>query len=623
MCGICGFVTAKNIEEENLIKMNNTMIHRGPNDSGVFLDVVNGMNIGLAHRRLSILDLSPMGHQPMFSDDSNIVIVFNGEIYNFKDLRLELENKGYKFKSNCDTEVIIYSYKEWGLNCFNKFNGMFALTILDKQKETIYLARDRMGKKPLYYYYDDGDFVFSSELKGILNYKYFKKEIDSESIYKYLIYQYIPTPRSIYKNVFKLYQGSYLEFDLKRHEIKQKEYWSILDIYCNSRFEKDLSEKEYLDQIEKLLKSSIEYRMISDVPLGAFLSGGIDSSLIVSIMKSISNSSVKTFSIGFTEEEYNEASYAKAIAEYIGTDHHEMYVSPKDVFNAIPLLTEYYDEPFADSSALPTLLVSNMAKQHVTVTLSGDAGDELFCGYTRYDFFNKTQKLYKLPYLIRKPLFELIGKVMNKELGVQRFTQKNLSSLYRETVNICSESLVRKMLIRNDYNSRFDLFDRTFEESYKSKNNSLESIMLVDIRTYILDDILTKLDRASMAVSLESRVPFLDYRLVEFSQKVPSDIKFKNSILKYPLKTLLGKYVPPKLFERPKKGFGIPIGQWLRNDLSYLITEYFKPNEIRQQGIFNDKSINNILREHMEGRKDYTPIIWSLLMFQMWFKKYI
>ena len=620
MCGICGFVTNKYIDKENLIEMNDTQTHRGPDDSGVYFENVKGLNIGLAHRRLSILDLSPLGHQPMLSFDQNIVIVFNGEIYNFREIKKELEALGYTFKSTSDTEVIIYAYKEWGISCINKFNGMFAIAIYDRFKETIYLVRDRLGKKPLYYYFNDSDFVFASELKPILKFKYFHKGIDEESLYQYLIYQYVPTPKSIFKNVYKLYPGSYLEY--KNNSFKIENYWDIVDVYCNSKYT-DMSEDECIDEIDRLLTSSVKYRMISDVSLGAFLSGGIDSSLVAAIMSKLNTSPVKTFSIGFSEKEYNEAPFAKEIARYLGTDHHEMYVTPKDVFDVIPRLVDYYDEPFADSSAIPTYLVSGLAKQHVTVSLSGDAGDELFCGYTRYEFLNKMRYICKIPSSIRSLSFNILGRLLQKERQAQKYMQKNILDLYRETISIYSSTWVNMLVNRNNYASDFELFSKTYNDSYRAKKNVMESIMLVDAKTYLLDDILTKVDRASMAVSLEARAPFLDYRLVEFSQKIPQSIKYQNNILKYLPKKLLGRYIPKELFERPKMGFGIPIGQWLRQDIKYLIDKYLSNERLKKEGFFDMAYVNKIILQHMDGKQDNTSILWALLMFEMWLEKYM
>jgi len=624
MCGICGFATNKYIDKENLIAMNDTLTHRGPNDSGIYLEKVKNLYIGLGQKRLSILDLSPAGHQPMFSSDQNIAVVFNGEIYNFIEIKKILEELGYKFQSTCDTEVIIYAYKEWGINCTKKFNGMFALAIYDRPKDVIYLARDRMGKKPLYFYFHDGDFVFSSELKPIMKFKYFIKELAEESLYQYLIYQYVPTPKSIFKDVYKLYPGSYLMYQNNNYKIEN--FWNIVDTYCKSKYIDLMSEEEYVDEIDTLLTSSIEYRMISDVPLGAFFSGGVDSSLVTAIMSKLSNSPINTFSIGFCEEDFNEAPYAREAAKYLGTNHHELYVSPKDIIDVIPRLVDYYDEPFADSSAIPSYLVSKLTRHHVTVSLTGDGGDELFCGYEKYGLFNKLLNFYKFPYFIRKPAFFILSKLLNKDRGVQKYVQKDkhdFLNLYREVISIYSKNLVNKLINKDSYAYDFDLFSKTFHDSYNAKGSITESIMLVDVKTYLLDDILTKVDRASMAVSLEARAPFLDYRVVEFSQLVPLRIRYKNNICKYPLKKLLERYMPKSLFERPKRGFSIPIKHWFRKDLTYLIDHYLNNKRICEEGFFDKDCVNKIIKRHIVQKQDNTGIIWALLMFEMWFEKYM
>ena len=621
MCGICGFLTSKNIDGSNLVEMNDTLRHRGPDDSGIFLAESGGTYTGLAHRRLSVQDLSVLGHQPMSSRDGSITVVFNGEIYNFIGIRKELENRGYRLKSNSDTEVIICSYEEWGIRCLEKFNGMFAIAIYDRKSDTVYLARDRLGKKPLYYYLNDGDFVFASEIKAILKYKYFIKDIDREALYQYLIYQYIPAPKSIFKNVCKLLPGSYLEY--ANNSFRVFRYWDIADICAKPDRRADMSEEEYIEGIDRLLTSSVGYRMISDVPLGAFLSGGIDSSLVVSIMSRMGIKPVKTFSIGFIEDEYNEAAYAKEISQYLGTEHYEAYVSSRDALDTVYSLACYYDEPFGDDSAIPTYLVSRLAKGEVTVALSGDAGDELFCGYGRYEYMSRIEQLFKIPQLLRRPALAVACSLMGKAYSRSILTQDTLLSSYRELVSICSRSLADRLLNSIGSGAEFDMFDDTFKRVRSAGRNSVESIMAVDINTYLCDCILTKLDRASMAVSLEARVPFLDYRLVEFSQQIPLNVKYKNGVLKYPLKKLLARYLPEKLFQRPKHGFGIPLDIWLRNDLKALLDQYMNEIRIKKEGFFQYRCLNGIIKDHMEYKSDNSLILWALLMFEMWFEKYM
>ncbi len=620
MCGICGFATYKQIESKDLESMNATLRHRGPDDEGTYLINKNSRNIGLAHKRLSILDLSELGHQPMLSRDGQIAIVFNGEIYNYLEIRAELKGLGCKFVSNCDTEVIIAAYKEWGIKCLDRFDGMFAIAIYDNSKDIIFLARDRLGKKPLYYYNDDGDFVFASEIKPILKFKYFKKDIELESVYKYFAYQYIPSPLSIFKNVYKLLPGSYLEYG--KDKIVIRKYWDIVDIYCNNSNKSDMNEEECLDMIENTLRRSVGYRMISDVPLGAFLSGGIDSSLVVLMMAQMSRMPVKTFSIGFNEMDFDEARYAAKIASYIGTEHNELYLDSREILPTIRSLPDFYDEPFADLSSVPTYLISTFAKQKVTVALSGDGGDELFCGYETYEFIKKRKSFFNIPWIARRLLFPYISQILGKE-SLQKYANRDIISLHRIVMGTSDPSLLTDLLYSRDYGFNEDRFTTTYKRAYPARKNVLESIMLVDINTYLSDCILTKVDRASMGVSLELRCPILDYKLVELSQSIPIDLKYKNGVLKYPLKKILSRYISQELFMRPKQGFDFPFAEWLKSDLKPLVDEYINADRIKKQGIFNPDTCKAAIDLHISGKQNNAFTIWELLMFQIWYEKYM
>jgi asparagine synthase (glutamine-hydrolysing) len=621
MCGICGFYHKKKLREKDLYNMNQTISYRGPDDEGYYLyNANNDYQIGLAQKRLSIIDLSPLGHQPMMSQDENIIIIFNGEVYNFLEIRNGLVADGFNFKSNTDTEVIIHAYEKWGINCVQYFNGMFAMALFDVKKNELYLIRDRVGVKPLYYYYNNGDLVFSSELKPIMKYPYFSKNINQDALNMYLHHQYITAPYTIFDNVYKLNPGTYLHY--KNGEIKEIEYWSMRNKYTNINTISTKNEKEYIKELECLLIDSVSLRMISDVPVGAFLSGGVDSSLIVALMQKISNRPVKTFTIGFKEEKYNEAKSSKKVAEYLGTEHHEVYFSVIKAKEFIESIPTYYDEPFADSSQLATMLVSKVAKQYVTVTLSGDGGDELFCGYSKYENIIRLQK------------YSGISRILNTLDGF--LTIKNMLLNYIDNRDIhkllnlnCPDNIINSdyltfkdrynNLLLSPYNTNIKYFD-----ILKATNNIQVKHMLLDMITYLPDDILTKVDRASMAVSLEARTPLLDYRIVEYALKLPHELKYKNRIKKYILKELLFKYIPKELIDKPKKGFGVPVDQWISEDFKGYSKNYFDFNFIRRQEIFNHEVINEIVSSFKSKKNPNTArLIWTLIVFQMWYEEYM
>lgn len=621
MCGICGYNSNKSLGKRVLKKMNDKMIHRGPDAEGYYINNIDDREIGLAHRRLSILDLSPLGNQPMISKDNNIVIVFNGEIYNFIELKEELQKKGYIFNSTSDTEVIINGYIEYGISIIEKLNGMFAIAIYDKKDNAMYLIRDHIGVKPLYYYINENNLVFASELKSIMEFPFFKKDIDLDSLHTYLYYGYITGQKSIFKNVFKLLPGHYLKY--KDGIVELKEYWSLEKKYLN-RKEKDKSLDEWKKIIREYLEKSIKERMISDVPLGAFLSGGIDSSLVVSIMQSLSKNPIKTFTIGFENKAYNEANYAKEIAEYLGTDHTEYYLKEEEVKGIVEDIPLYYDEPFADSSQIPTMMVSRLAREQVTVSLSGDGGDELFCGYSSYEHYLELSKYIKIFNIFQLIPFKdkIIKKISSKYTHLFNFNNKN------KIINAGYLNYIKKESLIKKYNKN-NIEERYLKLNYLSKNIQ-EKAMLRDLITYLPDDILTKVDRASMSCSLESRAPFIDdYKFIELSFDVPHILKYKNNEKKYILKELLYDYIPKKLIDRPKKGFSIPIEDMLRTDLKYLLENYLGEEFIKKQNIFDEKKIKKCLeffykKKNIEYQGIYiNKLIWHLLIFQMWYKKYI
>ena len=615
MCGICGYIGMKNIDSNVLWKMNNTMYHRGPNDGGIWQYQENDVEIGLAQRRLSILDLSELGHQPMFSKDKRFVIVYNGEIYNFLEIRKELERDGYSLLSNCDTEVILYAYAKWGNKCFVKFNGMFAIAIYDKQEQKLTLARDRVGKKPLYYYFHNGHFVFGSELKPIMKYPYFKKMVDKDVINHYLCNKYLVAPMCIFKDTYKMIPGTIVEY--QNGKINQITYWDVVEQYQKGSAEKISTMTECMKSIDDILHDSIASRLVADVPVGTFLSGGIDSTIVTAIAQKVTDTPVNTYSIGFYDEERNEAPYSAEITKYLGTNHHEYYVEEKDIFEMIDDLPKYFDEPFSDSSQLPTMLVSKYASQDITVALSGDGGDEVFCGYKMYDWTWVAQH------------FDLYGSLAYHFPGRKQFEKKLPPELRafidnrdknRKTqlyIDVMVEE-AEKLLGRNASNIKYVHEDRLDMKNWQERR------MLLDMQTYLPDEILAKTDRASMKYSLEVRCPLLDYRIIEKSFAIPHKYKYSHFDKKHILKELTYQYVPKELLDRPKKGFGIPLRKWLRTVLKDEIMKYADETILKRQDIFNPTAVKElILHQEKSDKIMYSSMLWSFYVFQKWYQMYI
>jgi len=653
MCGIAGLYTsssASTIRVSDVCRnMTDRLVHRGPDDVGFWQDS-NG-RIALGHRRLSILDLSSLGHQPMNSLSERYVTVFNGEIYNHLDIRKEIESNcninpsTYKWRGHSDTETILAAVECWGIEkALNKLNGMFAAALYDRHEQVLFLFRDRMGEKPLYYGWAGTSFVFASELKAIKAVPGFNSKISQEALALYTKYGYVPGPFSIYEGIFKLKQGTWLSINLNSiqpNELpNEMSYW---DLYSNAtkcdtspiRFGDDY----LLNQFETLLNSSVKQQMLSDVPLGAFFSGGIDSSLIVALMQSQSTNRIKTFTIGFSETGYNEAGYANEIANYLGTDHTELFVTHRDALDVIPQLPQIYDEPFSDNSQIPTYLLSKLTRQHVTVALSGDGADELFGGYNRYlatsrlDNFNKYT-----PLLLRNCLastimalpLEYFDKSITKLINQMpiRFHVPQLSEKVFKTCELLSarnlEDIYDKLITKWDNDSGLIkvVNSGTFStQKAKMPLKSLHSIcdmLLMDALTYLPDDILVKVDRAAMAVSLETRVPFLDYRVVDFAFQLPLQYKIRNGKGKWIVRELLKKYIPEKYFDRPKTGFGIPIGDWLRGPLRDWAETLLDKKRLDQEGYFNSSAVQEIWRAHLSEKRNHHAQLWTVLMFEAW-----
>lgn len=625
MCGICGFYSKRNISLEQLVEMNDTMYHRGPDDKGVEIYVGKKQySIGLAQRRLSIQDLSPLGHQPMHSADKRLSIAYNGEIYNFPELRKEL--KDYPFKSHCDTEVILAAYLKWGIQCVNRFNGMFAIALYDREDESLYLVRDRIGKKPLYYLEDGENLLFASELKPIMKYPGFEKKIRQEQLNRYLVHQYINAPDTIFENVYKLEPGAVYRFQFGKKE--KWKYWDVATVYGEKKNSFQGSFQDAKEELKKKLSDSIEMRMISDVPLGTFLSGGYDSSLMTAMAQSRSEKPIKTFSIGFEDKKYNEAIYAKEVAEYLGTEHTEMYITERDMFGMIEDMTEFYDEPFADSSQIPTMLVSKLAKEKVTVALSGDGGDEFFCGYNNYKMLLDMQKLEPLgamvygachfPGLQQLHLMErlpakvqIVAKNRDKALKVQPFEARH-------------SELAISMLKQEQMGYRYE------EEAKYDVTNWQIRRMLLDMDTYLPGDILCKVDRAGMKYSLETRCPILDKEVMEFSFAIPHSYKYEKGNKKRILKELAYDYIPKELLERPKVGFSVPLDKWLRGPLKEQLLDYCSQEFLNDQNIFKINETQKFITHYLEnGDKgsgtgaNYSRMVWAYFVFQKWYEKYM
>lgn len=634
MCGFAGFVRANGLNEPGKIldSMDIALFNRGPDSSGRYISKDN--NYAVVHRRLAILDLSDAGHQPMLSSDGRYTLSFNGEIYNHNEIKAELNKiKSINWIGHSDTETLLNALIHWGVEgALQRCNGMFAFSFYDELESIIYLARDRFGEKPLYYGTSNGTFIFGSDLRALSCHPDFSKKINLTAVSLMIQHKYIPNPLTIYENYFKLEPATFILFDVKNgFSVKNKiKYWNYNLTSLESDKIASLTEEQIIDEVRQKLYASVKQQLISDVPVGCFLSGGIDSSLIAAIMQNVSERPVKTFTAGFYNTKYDEAKYAKDIANHIGSEHYEIYVSDKEALNAVSFLPKIYDEPFGDSSQIPTYLISKFAKNHVTVALTGDAGDELFFGYTRYKRALDTyEKLNKIPAFVSALLYSLLPIFTNEAaktiIGALRFNHLNnalekihvlrkdysLSNIYRFTVS----DVKNTSFFKHKEHQNVSIF--SFQQ-LNQFNTKADWLMNSDINTYLTDDVLVKVDRASMAASLETRVPMLSKDFANFVSAIPSALKFKDKTNKYLLKELAYQHIPKNLLDRPKQGFGVPISDWLKGPLKEWALSLLDEKKIREQGIFDEKFIQQILKEQISGINNREYLIWNILMFQAW-----
>ncbi len=628
MCGICGFMSRRTITKEQLTAMNDTMYHRGPNDSGAEIyEAADGYRVGMAQRRLSILDLSPLGHQPMHAGDGRVTVVFNGEIYNFQELKKELSD--YPFRSTCDTEVILAAYLKWGIDCIKRLNGMFAIALYDRKLQTLFLARDRIGKKPLYYWEERGNLVFASECKPLMACPGFTKKIRLDILPRYLYQQYINAPESIFEDVYKVEPGTILTFR-DGHSTSEK-YWDVAQVYARMSKEPVRDYAQAKQGLKERLQKATAQRMIADVPLGAFLSGGYDSSLISAMAQEQSQIPLSTFSIGFKEKKYDEAGYAREVAKHLGTRHTELYIDEPEMFDLVESIPKYFDEPFADSSQIPTMLVSALAREHVTVALSGDGGDEFYCGYSIYENVKQAQLLdpagalvhaagqlpvggghrleEKLPFRVR-----VVAANRDKETK----TQFGAGSYVKFAHQMVLQGEKETVPVNYPIESRYPTGDWQVRR------------MLLDMDTYLPGDILCKVDRASMKYSLETRCPILDTEVMEYSFRIPHAFKYRKGDKKAILKDIAYDYIPREMLERPKKGFGVPLDQWLRGPLRQQLTDYANYDFLKRQGIFDADFVSKFIGDYLKkgdggpaSGANFSKLSWSFFAFQQWYNYYL
>ncbi|MHA8095455.1 asparagine synthase (glutamine-hydrolyzing) [Aquirufa lenticrescens] len=627
MCGIAGFIVNQ-LDNSDLVlhQMISALKHRGPDGTAQVVINSNNSKIGLAHSRLSIIDLDKSANQPMIF--RHLTVVFNGEIYNHSELRAQLVVLGRVFSTNSDTEVLLQSIDEWGLIAVNKFVGMFSFVLYNEKQEKLFLFRDRLGVKPLYYFDNGSDFLFASEIKSFFNFPTFEKEINKNALVSYLNRGYISSDIAIYKNIHKVPPGNFLELKLGTRKIQINKYWELNKYFSNEKSDVNILQAQ--EDVEELLVKSCKYRMVSDVPVGVFLSGGYDSSTVAAILRNSTNQQIKTFTIGFEDNIIDESRYAKKIASFLETEHTECIFQKKDLKSELYSLYDHFDEPFADISALPTLLLSRMAKEKVSVALSSDGGDEAFGGYTKYSYLLKYNKFKHIPIGIRVKLSNSLKNI--DPLKIPYFNKKyNFGTRYNKALNLISATSMGEAYF--EIGSVFNFMDLNsllisdFEDglvgisniNYSCSNDDLDCLLYKDYMSYLVDDVLVKVDRSTMSCGLEGREPLLDHNLVEYVAGLPSNYKIYNGDNKYLLKRICNKYIPNKLLERPKMGFGIPMIDWFDEDIDVLINNFFNYNFIKNQGLFNIQYIEQLINNYKVNKSMYITKIWTLLSFQLWY----
>ena len=620
MCGIAGYLSfSKNYDTSVIESMTNALEHRGPDDHDVKVFKESNFQLALGHRRLSIMDVSSLGHQPMNYKD--LWITYNGEIYNFSEIKVELVSKGHEFVSSSDTEVILHAFDEWGIDAIDRFIGMFAFAIYNSKSKELTLVRDRVGVKPLYIYMTDDLFMFASELKSFIQHPDFIKEIDEDAVYQFFKYGFIHAPNSIYENVIKLQPGSYVSYNLKTKNINKTVYWNIEEFYKKPVLE--VSFKDAKTHLKNLMKDAFKLRMVSDVPVGVFLSGGYDSALVTGLLQTEVSDNLKTFTIGFENKKYDESKYAEQISAHLKTEQHTFICSDKEAIDIIPKLANYYDEPFADPSIIPTMLLSEKTKEKVTVSLSADGGDEIFFGYNRYSkihrYYNRMRRLGVLSFL----------------LGLQsRLKKKNLIKTPLYAHNVFQKSIMPQFLdsIHEKYKNKYLLkvlnkgkaIPTNFDKDYSSIDK-YKQLLAIDYTTYMPDDILVKVDRATMAYSLEGREPLLDHRIAEYVAQLPFDYLYdsKTKSKKHILKEICYDYIPKPLVDRKKTGFTPPLVDWLRENLKEFVKQTLSETELKKHNYINIDYFNSILEKYLEGDNRFYDLVWNALVFQLWYNKWM
>jgi asparagine synthase (glutamine-hydrolysing) len=625
MCGICGKLSINGKVDRSLIEgMCETIAHRGPDDQGAYI----GDLIGLGHRRLSILDLSQAGHQPMSNPDKTLWITYNGEIYNFQEIRDELQKYGYHFQSNSDTEVVLYAYQKWGADCLQRFNGIFAFAIWDEQNQRLFLVRDRLGVKPLYYHLDSQNIIFASEIKALLQDSGLSKELSHEGILNYFTFGHSVAPNTIFRDVFKLMPGHYFTCDVKKNhflDVNISRYWSP----PVPHWSRDEGEGYYAEMVHSLLKESVNRQLISDVPLGVFLSGGLDSSIVTSLISEASHK-VKTFSIGFPFKgtTYNELDDARLVAQHYGTEHHELVLDENDLTQALPALIYHFDEPFGDSAAFPTYLLSKFAREHITVSLSGEGGDEIFGGYRRYvveNFISRNPAISLLQNLGFNKTFSSLPDTSRIQKLMDSFIIKDDAERYASWVCLFNKEM-RKELFRNTSSYGTNGFDplNVYRDLFK-KNGAerVNQLLYIDQQTWLPDTYLEKVDKASMAVGLEVRVPILDHKLVEFAATIPAKYKVRGVSTKYILKKAFAKELPEATLRKRKHGFAVPLDPWMGKKTGGFVQNVLFDNKARSRGLFSQEYVKKLVDMHSEGKGHYHRQLWLLIVFELWCQRFL